>query len=142
MTAFDEVYADVPANERPAVLKRSSCGRSVERGSHIPDYNGHYDLPQTNCRLRCPTAQHDVCAASQSPDEETVRQLLARIDREGTPVDITPPPSSSTPISARSSARSCARTSSTRPHGPPGRRTRRRKALRMTTLPHRAPTCR
>ncbi|WP_405388194.1 hypothetical protein OG596_09670 [Streptomyces sp. NBC_01102] len=22
MTAFDEVYADVPANERPAVLKR------------------------------------------------------------------------------------------------------------------------
>ncbi|MFG2430275.1 hypothetical protein [Streptomyces sp. NPDC048590] len=90
MTAFNEVYADVPANEQPAVLKRSSCGRSVERGSHIPDYNGHYDLPQTNCRLRCPTAQHDVCAASQSPDEETVQQLLARIDREGTPVDITP----------------------------------------------------
>jgi DNA repair photolyase len=89
MTAFDEVFADVPADRRPAVLKRSSCGRSVERGSHIPDYNGHYDLPATNCRLRCPADQHRVCADASPPDEETVRQLLARIGRPDTRVDLT-----------------------------------------------------
>ncbi|MET7345596.1 hypothetical protein [Streptomyces sp. NPDC005547] len=89
MAMFDEVYADVPAERRPAVLKRSSCGRSVERGSHIPDYNGHYDLPSTNCRLRCPAAQHQVCASARVPDEEQVRQLLARINRPDTRLDIT-----------------------------------------------------
>ncbi|MFH9983699.1 hypothetical protein ACH4ND_31685 [Streptomyces sp. NPDC017179] len=89
MRMFDEVYADVPAEQRPAVLKRSSCGRAVERGSHIPDYNGHYDLPATNCRLRCPQAQHQVCAAATRPDETTVRQLLDRIGRADTRVDIT-----------------------------------------------------
>ncbi|MEU5961993.1 hypothetical protein ABZ777_12390 [Micromonospora parva] len=89
MAAFAEVYAHVPDDWRPAVLKRSSCGRAVERGSHIPDYNGHYDLPTTNCRLRCPTAQHQICAAAQPPEEETVRQLLARIGRPDARVDIT-----------------------------------------------------
>ncbi|MFE3629459.1 hypothetical protein [Streptomyces goshikiensis] len=89
MTIFDEVYAEVPPELRPAVLKRSSCGRSVERGSHIPDYNGHYDLPATNCKLRCPAAQHQVCATTVLPDPETVRQLLVRLDRAGTRFDIT-----------------------------------------------------
>ncbi|MEU7925126.1 hypothetical protein [Micromonospora sp. NPDC049107] len=88
MAAFDEVYADVAPDRRPAVLKRSSCGRAVERGSHIPDYNGHYDQPTTNCRLRCPAAQHEVCAAAQPPNEETVRHLLARIGRPDARVDI------------------------------------------------------
>ncbi|MEV5823731.1 hypothetical protein ACFYMB_24475 [Micromonospora haikouensis] len=89
MAAFDEVYADVPTHQRPAVLKRSSCGRTVERGSHLPDYNGHYDQPTTNCRLRCPTAQHQMCAAAQPPDEETVRHLLERIGKHDARVDIT-----------------------------------------------------
>lgn len=89
MAVFEEVYADVPDGQRPAVLKRSSCGRVVERGSHMPDYNGHYDLPETNCRLRCPLAQHRACAAAQPPEENTVRQLLARIGRPGTDIDIT-----------------------------------------------------
>ncbi|QDN54174.1 hypothetical protein [Streptomyces sp. S1D4-20] len=89
MRMFDQVYADVPAEQRPAVLKRSSCGRAVERGSHIPDYNGHYDLPATNCRLRCPQAQHQVCATATRPDKTTVRQLLARIGRPDAHVDIT-----------------------------------------------------
>ncbi|SEM86408.1 hypothetical protein [Streptacidiphilus jiangxiensis] len=92
MAMFEQVYADVPSELRPAVLKRSSCGRSVERGSHIPDYNGHHDLPGTNCRLRCPAAQHQVCASTTTalPDEETVRHLLARLGRPDAPVDITP----------------------------------------------------
>jgi len=90
MRIFDEVYADVPAEQRPAVLKRSSCGRTVERGSHLPDYNSHYDLPAVNCRLRCPQAQHQVCATITLPDQDTVDQLLARIGRPGTRVDITP----------------------------------------------------
>lgn len=89
MTIFAEVYAGVPDSQRPAVLKRSSCGRVVERGSHLPDYNGHYDLPQTNCRLRCPLTQHQACAAAAPPDEATVRQLLARIGRPDAGVDIT-----------------------------------------------------
>ncbi|MDX3855781.1 hypothetical protein [Streptomyces sp. AK02-01A] len=89
MRMFDEVYADVPVSRRPAVLKRSSCGRSVERGSWIPDYNGHYDLPETNCRLHCPAAQHQTCATAQAPDEETVRQLLARVSRSDARLDIT-----------------------------------------------------
>ncbi|WP_316779705.1 hypothetical protein [Streptomyces sasae] len=89
MHVFDQVYADTPAERRPAVLKRSSCGRVVERGSHIPDYNGHYDLPLTNCRLRCPQAQHQVCATATLPDETTVRQLLARIGRPDARADIT-----------------------------------------------------
>ncbi|MFC8849113.1 MULTISPECIES: hypothetical protein [unclassified Micromonospora] len=89
MAAFDEVYADIPTHLRPAVLKRSSCGRTVERGSHLPDYNGHYDQPTTNCRLRCPTAQHQMCAAAQPPDEETVRHLLERVGKQGARVDIT-----------------------------------------------------
>jgi len=89
MAAFDEVFADVPAERRPAVLKRSSCGRSVERGSHLPDYNGHYDLPGTNCRLRCPAAQHRVCASARAPREHEVRHLLARLGRPDTRVDIT-----------------------------------------------------
>ncbi|MFJ1756477.1 hypothetical protein [Kitasatospora sp. NPDC088134] len=92
MAMFDEVYADVPPELRPAVLKRSSCGRSIERGSHIPDYNGHHDLPTTNCRLRCPAAQHQVCAATTTrlPDEETARHLLERLGRPDAPFDITP----------------------------------------------------
>lgn len=89
MAMFEKVYADVPDGQRPAVLKRSSCGRVVERGSHMPDYNGHYDLPETNCRLRCPLAQHRACAAAQPPDETIVRQLLARIGRPGAGIDIT-----------------------------------------------------
>lgn len=89
MAMFEQVYAGVPDDQRPAVLKRSSCGRAVERGSHIPDYNGHYDLPETNCRLRCPLAQHQACASAARPDEATVRQLLARIGREDASVDIT-----------------------------------------------------
>jgi DNA repair photolyase len=89
MAIFDEVYADVPDGQRPAVLKRSSCGRVIERGSHVPDYNGHYDLPGTNCRLRCPVAQHQACATAERPDEATVRQLLARIGRPSADIDIT-----------------------------------------------------
>lgn len=88
MAAFNEVYADVPEPRRPAVLKRSSCGRSVERGSHLPDYNSHYDLPGTNCRLRCPAAQHAACATARAPQPEQVRHLLARIGRDGSAVDI------------------------------------------------------
>ncbi|MER5780178.1 Ldh family oxidoreductase [Streptomyces mobaraensis] len=89
MAMFEEVYADVPAERRPAVVKRSSCGRSVERGSHLADYNGHYDLPATNCRLRCPAAQHQLCATATMPEEGTVRQLLARIGRPDARFDIT-----------------------------------------------------
>ncbi len=89
MAMFEEVYADVPAGQRPAILKRSSCGRVVERGSHIPDYNGHYDQPGTNCRLRCPLAQHHACAAAEPPEQATVRQLLARIGRPDAGLDIT-----------------------------------------------------
>ncbi|MFI6883728.1 hypothetical protein [Streptosporangium canum] len=81
MAMFDQVYADVPAHRRPAVLKRSSCGRSVARGHHIPDYNGHYDAPATNCRLRCPLAQHQVCADAVRPQQPQVRQLLHRLGR-------------------------------------------------------------
>lgn len=88
MEAFDEVYAGVPEAQRPAVLKRSSCGRSVERGSRLPDYNSHYDLPSTNCRLRCPAAQHQACAAASAPRPEQVRQLLARIGRDDCAVDV------------------------------------------------------
>ncbi|MFI6883788.1 hypothetical protein [Streptosporangium canum] len=83
MAMFDEVYADVPADQRPAVLKRSSCGRSVARGSHIPDYNGHYDLPATNCRARCPLAQHRVCADATRPQQVHIRHLLRRLGRDG-----------------------------------------------------------
>ncbi|MEV6676294.1 hypothetical protein AB0N09_05410 [Streptomyces erythrochromogenes] len=90
MAAFDQVYASVPDHERPAVLKRSSCGRSVERGHHLPDYNAHHDLPATNCRLRCPSAQHQQCAATTTPTAREVAQLLERIDRAGTRFDITP----------------------------------------------------
>ncbi|MFE4829862.1 hypothetical protein [Streptomyces sp. NPDC056672] len=89
MAMFDQVYADMPAQMRPAVLKRSSCGRSVERGSHLPDYNGHYDLAETNCRLRCPQAQHHACADAQPPGEEDVRHLLARTGRPDARLDIT-----------------------------------------------------
>lgn len=89
MAIFAEVYADVPDGQRPAVLKRSSCGRVVERGSHIPDYNGHHDLPGTNCRLRCPLTQHQACATAERPDDTMVRQLLARIGRPGADIDIT-----------------------------------------------------
>ncbi len=90
MRIFHEVYADVPDHQRPAVLKRSSCGRTVERGSHLPDYNAHFDQPDVNCRLRCPTAQHRKCADAKVPNESTIRDLLARIGRTGTPVDIRP----------------------------------------------------
>ncbi|MFE7805880.1 hypothetical protein ACFU51_14685 [Streptomyces sp. NPDC057430] len=90
MAAFDQVYADVPDGERPAVLKRSSCGRTVERGHHLPDYNAHFDLPATNCRLRCPAAQHHQCAAAATPRTAEVGQLLERIGRAGTRFDITP----------------------------------------------------
>ncbi|MEV0846380.1 hypothetical protein AB0J21_10980 [Streptomyces sp. NPDC049954] len=88
MAAFHEVYADVVEGDRPAVLKRSSCGRTVERGSHLPDYNGHYDLPATNCRLRCPAAQHGACATAKAPDTEVVHHLLDRIGRGATRFDI------------------------------------------------------
>lgn len=89
MAAFDQVYSDVPEDERPAVLKRSSCGRTVERGHHLPDYNAHFDLPTTNCRLRCPAAQHHQCAAAAMPRHEDVTALLDRISRSGTRFDIT-----------------------------------------------------
>jgi DNA repair photolyase len=89
MRIFDEVYADVPAELRPAVLKRSSCGRSVERGSHLPDYNAHFDLPTVNCRLRCPAAQHQRCADAVMPQASTVRDLLTRIGRSGARADVT-----------------------------------------------------
>jgi len=81
MTIFDEVYADVPEPDRPAVLKRSSCGRVVVRGSYLPDYNAHHDQPETNCRLRCPLTQHAVCASAPTPTPELVRHLLARMQR-------------------------------------------------------------
>ncbi|MGW1641494.1 hypothetical protein [Streptomyces lavendulae] len=90
MAAFDQVYAGIPDHERPAVLKRSSCGRTVERGHHLPDYNGHHDLPATNCRLRCPAAQHQACATAPVPRPQELTQLLQRINRAGTRFDITP----------------------------------------------------
>jgi DNA repair photolyase len=89
MAMFAEVYADVPPEARPAVLKRSSCGRSVERGSRLPDYNGHYDQPAANCRLRCPHAQHHTCAAAHRPHDTDLAALLSRLGRAGTRADIT-----------------------------------------------------
>lgn len=79
MAVFDDVYADVPETDRPAVLKRSSCGRVVVRGSYLPDYNAHHDTPHVNCRLRCPLTQHAVCAVAPQPSPEQVRHLLARM---------------------------------------------------------------
>jgi DNA repair photolyase len=88
MTIFDQVYRDVPEPDRPAVLKRSSCGRVVVRGSYLPDYNAHHDQPETNCRLRCPLAQHAVCATATTPTPDEVRQLVMRIGRPHTPFTI------------------------------------------------------
>ncbi|OUC97730.1 hypothetical protein [Streptosporangium minutum] len=56
--------------------------RDALRGHHIPDYNGHYDAPATNCRLRCPLAQHQVCADAVRPQQAQVRQLLHRLRRD------------------------------------------------------------
>ncbi|TCB91612.1 hypothetical protein E0H26_25330 [Micromonospora zingiberis] len=84
MAIFDDVYRDVPEADRPAVLKRSSCGRVVVRGRYLPDYNAHHDQPETNCRLRCPLTQHAVCASAPTPASEQVRHLLARMQRPHT----------------------------------------------------------
>ena len=89
MQIYDEVYADTPPEQRPAVVKRSSCGRVVVRGSRVPDYNAHFDLPDHNCRLACPLAQHRVCAAATPPAAEQVRHLLERIGQPDTRIDIT-----------------------------------------------------
>jgi DNA repair photolyase len=79
MTVFEEVFRDVPEADRPAVLKRSSCGRVVVRGSQIPDYNAHWELPKQNCQLRCPMSQHQVCASSAVPSAVDIEALLLRL---------------------------------------------------------------
>jgi DNA repair photolyase len=89
MRIFDEVYAGVREEERPAVLKRSSCGRVVVRGSHIPDYNAHWDLPEHNCKVRCPLAQHEVCAAGTPPTSSVVAGLMERLNKPTMPFTIT-----------------------------------------------------
>ncbi|MDG4832991.1 hypothetical protein O7627_27340 [Solwaraspora sp. WMMD1047] len=89
MTIYDQVYADIEPERRPVVVRRSSCGRVIVRGSHQPDYNGHYDTPQSNCLLRCPLDQHAVCAAATPPTKEQVRHLLARIPKPDAAFSIT-----------------------------------------------------